>query len=131
MNEIWKDYDKINETRDDYTVNRKQRILKVLELAGVSAKCYVAAVRENTRKGVNIILARDIDEMYINNYNPEWIQAWDANMDISPCFDFFAVIVYITEYFTKDESGTSNLLKIAAKHFLFSSPKPEDSCISV
>ena len=29
---------------------------------------------------------------------------------------FFAVITYITEYFTKDESGTSNLLKVAAKN---------------
>ena len=115
MAKIWKDYDKQTETIEEYGVNRKQRILKALELAGVSPKCYEAAVREQTRKGVNIILARDIDEMYINNYNPEWIRAWDANMDIQPCFDFFAVITYVTEYFTKDESGTSRLLKMAAK----------------
>ena len=109
---IWNDYDKQSETKEEYELNRKQRIWRVLELAGVSAECYEAAVREQTRKGVNIILARDIDEMYINNYNPEWIRAWDANMDIQPTFDFFAVI---TEYFTKDESGTSSLLKMAAK----------------
>ena len=69
MVEIWKDYDKLNETREDYNLNRKKKILKVLERAGVSAKCYVAAVREQTRKGVSVILARDVDEMYINNYN--------------------------------------------------------------
>ena len=74
-------------------------------------------------------MARDIDETYINNYNPEWIQAWDANMDISLCFDFFAVIVYITEYFTKDESGTSNLLKIAAKHCSEMSSTDQKRCI--
>ena len=62
------------------------------------------AVQEQTRSGVNIILARDIDEMYINNYNPEWIFAWGGNMDLSVCLDFFAVITYITDYFTKDES---------------------------
>ena len=31
------------------------------------------------------------------------------------CFDFFAVITYITEYFTKDESHTSVFLNQAAK----------------
>jgi hypothetical protein len=44
MGEIWKDYDKLSETREDYNLNRKKRILKVLEIAGVSAKCYVAVV---------------------------------------------------------------------------------------
>ena len=33
MDEIWKDYDKNIETRDEYKVNRKQIILKVLELS--------------------------------------------------------------------------------------------------
>ena len=93
----------------------KKRIFKVLEKAGVTPKDYVAAVREDTRKGVNVILARDVDEIYINNYNPEWIRAWNANIDFSLCFDFFAVITYITEYFTKDESGTTRLLKMASK----------------
>ena len=40
----------------------------------------------------------------------------EGNMDLSVCLDFFAVITYITDYFTKDESGTSGLLKVAAKH---------------
>ena len=115
---IWKTYgSKKQETKKEYIVNRKKRILDVLKLAGVSVKSYVAAVRENTKKGINVILARDIDEMYINNYNPEWLRAWNANIDIQLCFDFFAVITYITEYFTKDESETSAFLNIAAKQF--------------
>ena len=57
-------------SREEYAVNRKKRIFRVLGLVGVSPKCYEEAVREQTQKGVNIILARDIDEMYINNYNP-------------------------------------------------------------
>ena len=64
---------------------------------------------------MTIVLARDIDEIYINNYNPEWLLAWDGNIDIQPCFDFFGVVTYITEYFTKDESGTSNFLAEASK----------------
>ena len=87
----------------------------MLDVAGIDPVCYLEAVQEQTRKGVNIILARDVDEMYTNNYNPEWIRAWDGNIDFSVCLDFFAVITYITDYFTKDESGTSNLLRVAAK----------------
>ena len=88
--------------------------MSVLKVAGVNETCYLEAVQEQTRRGVNVILARDVDEMYINNYNPEWIRAWNGNMDWSPCLDFFAVITYITEYFTKDEIGTSNLLNKAS-----------------
>lgn len=42
----------------------------------------------------------------INNYNPEWIKAWNANMDMQICLDYYAVITYITDYYMKDESGT-------------------------
>ena len=98
MTEIWSDYDKERESKKEYVKNRKQRILRVLDVAGVDPQCYLEAVQEQTRKGINIILARDVDEMYINNYNPEWILAWDGNIDFSVCLDFFGVITYITDY---------------------------------
>ena len=52
------------------------------------------------------MLKRTPQEMWVNNYNSEWINAWNANMDISVCLDFYAIITYITDYYTKDESGT-------------------------
>ena len=52
-----------------------------------------------------------LDEMYVNSYNPEWIMAWDGNIDIQVCLDFFAVITYITEYFLKDETKTMEILR--------------------
>ena len=61
----------------------------MLELANVDPKEYIKALKESNRKGVNVILARDIDEIYVNNYSPEWLQAWDGNIDKQPCFDFF------------------------------------------
>ena len=116
MDIIWKGFgDKKRENLEQYIQNRKLRILKVLEVAGIRPKSNMAAVKECTRAGINVILSRDIDEIFINNYNPEWLRAWNANIDIQLCFDFFAVITYITEYFTKDESGTSPFLRMAAK----------------
>ena len=73
-----------------------------MKLAKISEEEYIIALQESCRKGISIILQRDIDEIYINNYNPEWLLAWDGNIDIQPCFDFFGVITYITEYFTID-----------------------------
>ena len=115
VNDIMNKYDKENESIDEYRHNRKERILKVLELADVEPEEYVTALKESSRKGINVILQRDIDELYVNNYNPEWVEAWDGNIDFSPVFDFFAVVTYVTEYFTKDESGTSLFLAEASK----------------
>ena len=51
-------------------------------------------------------MKRDTEEIYINNYNNEYILAWDCNIDIQVCLDYFAVITYILDYKMKDESGT-------------------------
>ena len=97
IDDIMKDYDKDNESIEEYRKNRKKRILKILEIANVEPDDYVTALKQSSRKGVNVILARDIDELYVNNYNPEWIEAWNGNIDTSPVFDFFAVVTYVTE----------------------------------
>ena len=88
IDDIMNKYDKENENIEEYRKNRKKRILEVLELAGVDPQEYVAALKECSRKGINVILARDIDELYVNNYNPEWVEAWNGNIDFSPVFDF-------------------------------------------
>merc|ERR1712082_47593 len=38
-----------------------------------------------SKKEYSMINARDIDEIYINNFNEEWILALDSNMDIQMC----------------------------------------------
>ena len=84
--------------------------MDLLERAEVSENDYLEALSWS-RAGYSIHLKRDIDEIFINSYDPEWIRAWDGNIDKQPCFDFFEVITYVTEYFTKDESGTAEVLK--------------------
>ena len=68
-------------------------------------KNYEDALSYSFKKGFSVNVKRDIDEIYTNTYNPVWIQAWDANIDIQICLDFFAVITYITDYYMKDDSG--------------------------
>ena len=88
----------------------KKRIVEFLEIAKVNQDDYYFALKYS-RAGYTVHLRRDLDEIYINSYNIEWIRAWNANIDIQPCFDHFAVITYVTEYFVKDESGTIEVLK--------------------
>ena len=94
------------ESPEEYKMNIRERIDKVLKKASaggepITYEKYEQAVIEQPRKGSEVLLQRDIDEIFINNYNAEWIVAWDANIDISPVYDYYGTITYITDYFTK------------------------------
>ena len=70
---------------------------------------YQAAL-EYSSSGYKIVMARDIDELWVNSYNPEITRAWNGNTDFQICLDFYAIITYITEYYTKDDSGVVKVL---------------------
>ena len=86
----------------------------ILGTAGISKESYYEALKFNG-KGTGIILRRKVNEVFINNYNPEWLHAWDANMDLQVCLDYFAILTYITDYYSKDDTGTMNVLRQVAK----------------
>ena len=66
--------DRDKESREDYVTNRDIRIKKVLKLAGLETQedfdLYVEALLASNG-GYSILLERDIDELYVNSYNPE------------------------------------------------------------
>ena len=92
---------------------RASRIDAILAKAGLTTeeekKKYKEAL-EYSSSGYTIIMARDIDELWVNSYNPEITRAWNGNTDFQICLDFYAIITYITEYFTKDDSGVVKIL---------------------
>ena len=79
---------------------------------------YEEALITSGRSAKSIILKRHPKDRYMNNYNPEWIFAWNGNMDLQVCLDFFQVISYITDYYSKDDSGTIEYLKKAKKEMV-------------
>ena len=97
------------------------RIHEILQLASkdggdnIKYDQYERAVHQQPEKGCKMYLKRDIDEIFINNYNPEWLEAWDSNIDISIVSDFYGAITYITDYWTKDSSGLTDILTTAVK----------------
>ena len=76
----------------------------MLELAGVAKEAYEEALAYSPA-GFTVVMARDIDECYVNSYNPEVTRAWGGNTDFQICLDFFAIVTYITEYYAKDDTG--------------------------
>ena len=63
----------------------------VINRAGISGKnfeernkWYEYYLSVSLNKGYRVIIKRDVDEIFTNNYNPEWLKCWNANMDISP-----------------------------------------------
>ena len=101
-------------------MENKEGVLKstsikyILNMAGVTEDEYYEALGYS-QNGACVILKREPDEININNYNPEWLKAWDGNMDIAVCLDFFAIITYITDYYTKSETKMMNTLSQAAQ----------------
>ena len=101
----------------------KDRILVILKEASkdgegeIEYTTYIRAVEQcpDNSQRCKMLLRRDINELFINNYNPEWLESWDSNIDISLVSDFYGAITYITDYWTKDSSGLTDVLIAAVK----------------
>ena len=106
---ILKEFPKdLDTSKQLYELNRKNRIVRLLNMAGLKSDeeilMYEEALKYST-PGYSLVLERDLDEIFVNSYNPEWARAWNGNTDLQVCLDYFAVITYITEYYCKDDSG--------------------------
>ena len=58
-------------------------------------------------------MKRNVKDRFINNFNPEMLDAWNANHDIQLALDPYAVISYIVNYMNKDETQMTKNLKEA------------------
>ena len=111
---IMKKYKK-GDTAEEYEENRSKRIDLMLEMAGnITYDNYIMALKKSNKHGSTVLLKRDVDETRINNFNPEWALCWNANHDIQPGLDYFAVITYITDYWAKPDEGITQYLREAA-----------------
>ena len=127
IKEIMGKYEK-GKTEEEYDDNRAKRIDLMLKMAGdISYEDYIMAIKKSRKHGSTVLLKRDIDETRVNNYNPEWAMSWDANHDIQPVLDFFAVITYVTDYWAKPDEGITQYLREAAA-ILKSEPDQKKRC---
>ena len=107
---IWEKVPEKGDTVEEYERNRSLRIKELLAVAGVDEAMYYGAL-QHSKKGVKIVMKRDLDEIMIEAYNPEWLKNWNGNVSVLVCGDFFGVITYCTEYFVKDETNTMQAIQ--------------------
>ena len=112
IKQIMEKYDKQSETKNEHKANVESRIKELCKVAEVDYKMYLQAL-STSKTGHSIVQRRDLDEIYINSYNIEWIRAWNGNMDIQVVLDYFVVITYVTDYYAKDDTGTLEVIKAA------------------
>ena len=86
----------------------------LLQQAGVSMEMYIKSLRLSTKRHM-VVLQREPKEQNVNNYNPLFLRAWRANMDIQLVLDTYACIMYVTSYLCKAEKTMSQLLQQASK----------------
>ena len=87
-------------TKEEADQGRVERIKMVCSMAGVKYEDYLEAL-STSKVGYCVVMKRDINELYVNNFNPEWIHSWDGNMDLQIVLDFFQVITYVADYYSK------------------------------
>ena len=115
LKKIMEKFDKKSEiTVSDHAKGKELRIREACKMAKVDFEDYVQALSLN-RVGYKIVMSRDVDELNVNNYNVEWMRNWNANLDIQIAIDFFAIITYITNYISKPDTTTVEIVKNAMK----------------
>ena len=115
QDEILSKSDKKSEMKGlEHATGKEMRIKEACQKAKVDYEHYIKALSVN-RMGYKIVLSRDVDELYVNNFNPEWMRNWDANLDIQVAIDFFAIITYISNYISKPDNAVVDMVRKAVK----------------
>ena len=77
----------------------------------IARKRYLEALRCEVKSSGLVLLKRNTQDIFTNNFNKILIKLHQANQDIQFISDEYAVAQYICNYLTKNESGISGLLK--------------------
>ena len=100
------------EILEDPNIDENMSYEEYLDLLGETKENYekYCAI---TERGRCLLIKRTVKERFVNSFNKEWIRAWNANMDLQVAIDTYAIISYIVNYVSKDESGMTEFLKEA------------------
>ncbi|XP_071486145.1 uncharacterized protein [Diadema antillarum] len=85
---------------------------QLFEALGMSQKEFEDAYNAVATKE-DIVMRRDPKDIWVNQYNPFLLKAWNANMDLQYITNEYACVVYVVSYMSKAEREMSLLLKNA------------------
>ena len=80
---------KVKEKLDSPELDENMDLKTFLDKLGIDPNKYKKALKISLR-GQTVILKRTLKDRYINNFNPMFTKAWNANIDIQFCCDTYA-----------------------------------------
>ena len=105
----------------DTFVNLKS-VSKVLEETNITEEEYKSALKISDNQDFQLHLKRPTESCFVNNYFDIGLQAWEANIDIQPVFDYCKAITYMCSYLSKEEHECLQVMKQAFKETLEKGP---------
>ena len=68
-----------------------------------------------SQKGPNVILRRNIQDVFINACNLKGLHLWGGNTDLQNVLNEIAAVMYVCSYMTKGKKAMGETLKRVAK----------------
>ena len=98
--------------------NEFTNITELYSLCGIhNFEEFQEAMRVVAKKA-SVVLKRNQEDVFINNYNPDLLRAWNANIDVQYVLDPYSCIMYIISYIAKSENELGVVLKQAREEMI-------------
>ena len=68
-----------------------------------------------SQKGPNVILKRNVQDVFINACNLDFLYLWGGNIDLQYVVNEIAAVMYVCSNMTKEEKAMGETLKMVAK----------------
>lgn len=82
---------------------------QLFTVLNINQEIFETAYKRCSRN-MHVVLKRQVNKVWINQYSRSLLKVWNANIDIQFCVDAFACCVYIISYMSKSERGIGLLL---------------------
>ncbi|XP_016118254.1 uncharacterized protein [Sinocyclocheilus grahami] len=124
----------VNQGQTDFKINREKagEILSAIKKALSEENCNYNSVEhlfkqlsinqsifelayKSFSRNTQVVLKREVNEVWINQYSKPLLKCWNANLDIQYVVDAYACVVYIISYISKSEREIGLLLSNAQR----------------
>jgi len=85
-----------------------------LESIGIVHEDYITAIRSSIKRAT-VFLKRSTNSCFVNGYNRQLLEAWEANIDVQFVLDTYGCAKYCVGYILKSDGGVSRLMQEAAR----------------
>lgn len=94
--------------------SRYDSVEHLFEHLGINQATFEAAYKCFSRN-TQLVLKRQVNEVWVNQYSKPLLKCWNANLDIQYVVDAYACVVYIISYISKSEREIGLLLANAQR----------------